>query len=321
MIRWLVLFAISLAGILGPALAPYIFFEDRIDVIVEDLKEALDFQSSNTAIVELQSDGYRWPLSRDTISKVAISAIKDGAIAVGIDINMAIPTSKDEELLALVQRDKRVVALSLLQRPNEANMEGFVFDNSAKFIGVLCDDGSLTENQPFAIRLALAAGVSQESLYGNCVNSVLRPYVRSGAVEPPIVTVSEVLERNGTLQGRVVILGTANSFAGIATYNGIRSSTALVANVIESAFQVSWRQPHMPTSAFIYGALLLILYFIIQQNLSAQALLAHCSWLVPIAVAVRVWIWYPLLPVLALLAVALYIQVRSAPVDALNNTS
>jgi CHASE2 domain-containing sensor protein len=306
MIRWLVSLAISLVGILGPALVPSVFVEDRIDALGEQLKAAMGFQSSHTAIIELRNGAFRWPIDRDTIGQIIVAALNDGAIAVGVDIDMSVPTDSDAKLLELVQRDERVVALRLpsaTQQIHEANVEGFVFDSSAIFSGISCHELSPVEVQPFSVRIAQAAGITREALSENCIDSVLRPHVRSGAAAPPVVQVSEVLQHKGTLRDRVVILGTEDALGGVPTYNGIRSSTVVNANVIESALQGAWRRPSMLASTAIYGVLLLLLHIVQRQSRSTAVLLISSAGIAVIAVVARIWIWYPLLPALVLLVV------------------
>jgi hypothetical protein len=309
MIRWLLLLLISLVGVFGPSLSPGIFSEDRVDAVAEQIRETVGFQSDHAALVELKNSELRWPIDRGTLAKIASAALADGALAVGIDIDMSTPTNGDAQLLELAQRDKRVVALRL---PNAlesrgTDSEGFVFDTSAKFLGISCNEANAAmsaESQPFAIRIALVAGLIRDALYQNCTGSLLRPYIRSGAAGPPVVAVSDVLQMKGTLRGRVAILGTQDTLAGAVTYNGIRSSAEINANAVESALEASWRRPNATTSALVYAVLMLALYLAIRHGRSRGILIAHAAGLALAAVLVRIWLWYPLLPALTLLFVA-----------------
>jgi CHASE2 domain-containing sensor protein len=306
MIKWGLAIAIALIGIVGPIVLPAAFDEGEIDSIVQRSKERLGIERTWTTIVELKGTGYSWPIDRATLAKLVSAALADGAIAVGIDIDMSIATDEDASLQELVRSEKRVVPLRLPQTTDRRDaliIEGFVFDDRGSVSGVRCADSGSAEGEAFALRIALAAGLQRKVLHERCSASVLKPYIRGSLENYQVLSVTDMFHSNGSLRGQVAILGTTDSFAGLMTYNGIKSTALINASVVDSALQNSWRQSNVWVSSATYAAVLAGLGFAARRVRSTAALALSAVAVLVVLLAVRLWVWFPILPIICAMSV------------------
>lgn len=308
MLRFLLAIAIALLAVFGPLLVPKAFTEEVVDNVFGRLNSEIE-RNTSVAIVEVKGANVKWPINRSSMARAASEAVANGAAAVGIAVDMSHPSqeSEDRALLELIQRDKRIIPLSLLRELNASDngfgAEGFVFDGSAKFVGIFCDPNLPSQDDPFSIRLAIAGGVNRSELYSNCSGSVLKPYLRSTAEQFPVVPMEDLLVNKTVplLKGKVAIFGTVDPNLGINSYSGTHSSTVIDANVVESALKHTWRRPHIGASSLIYAVIILLLFISVRYGGSTSRVLLLSGLTLLFALATRWWVWYPILPAMLLI--------------------
>lgn len=207
-------------------------------------KGAREFRpSARVVIVELMDEG--WPIPRSMIAGMVALALENGAIAVGIDIDMSTPlaASEDAELATLLDKDRRVVPLSFGGKGNRVGPEGFAMAADGKVRGLRCDSKDSIESQAFAIRLAIAAGQSRDDIYRYCRNAVLQPRSWRSRLHFTTIPARELKSHasRGLMKGAVAVLGTTNPMLGTRTPVGEFSTSVVNAFFVESALRRRWK--------------------------------------------------------------------------------
>lgn len=305
MVRWIVLALIALSATQIPELSGMARpIEDLVDGVLQPLRDRVRQRSTTVTVIELRSGAYSWPIDRGTMATFAEAALSKGAIAVGIEVDMSAPTSDvaDARLLGLVNREARVVALALpgLGRGHDDPL-GYMYQDDASLLGVTCGQEPL----PFAIRVALAAGVSESTIRKRCTESALRPFVGGTHGHGPVIPVEALLDgKSGSiLSGRVALLGTRDRHTDVRTYSGTHSISFINAGVVDSAMTNAWRMttPGLPLSIFL--TVVLSLWLAARFPHKRVGLYGGSAFLLAGLAALRVWVWFPIFPAALLVAV------------------
>lgn len=195
-------------------------------------------------IVELTSS--QWPMPRSEIADLAALALESGAIAVGVDIAMSTPKNDREDavLASLVATKPRVVPLLFRGHGKNTNPEGFAFGADGKLLGLECDSVEPSDNDAFAVRLAIAAGQSRDDIHRHCFNGVLQPSTWISDVPVTVIPASKVSNKTlgAGLRGAVVILGTADSMVGTPTTVGVMPTSYINAYLVRCALNSAWKR-------------------------------------------------------------------------------
>lgn len=295
--RWLISALLAVAAIVWDGFAiGSLFIEDRIDASVEAASAGLLKRPSAVVVVDLRSRTQPWPIDRKTVASYASTALKKGAAAVGVEVDMASSTtpSSDAEMQRLASTDPRVVPLTLLQQVEDPL--GFVYNDEAIWKGIRCESSP----RPFATRLAEASG-TLKSVEAGCWRSVLKP--NSGR-DPQTVALDEFTSKQGVdVAGKVVILGTLSDATEIRVVGGRKPLSLVNASVVDASIAENWRRPRLAISAIAYIGLLIAICAL--ERTFRRGLWVGVPLLLVALLIFRNFYWFPITPAVLILVLML----------------